>query len=191
MRKWEKNEIKKICGLVLKLNHIMYDPDEEKHKNKEDFINSNNDATNWNPDLNHLISNDPSTTTGLMNYSHVCGVVFDEYIKNENSMSQQKCNQRAYNELLYKKLLVNNKSFSFQNSLIKNEINNTNESNLIETKEYKKKKYQLLLIIKYYISPKESKSLFSIMKIKLRQTVIVKMNIIIYWMKIRLIKLLN
>ena len=39
-----KNEIKKICGLVLKLNHIMYDPDEEKHKNKEDFINSNNDA---------------------------------------------------------------------------------------------------------------------------------------------------
>ena len=157
-----KNEIKKICGLVLKLNHIMYDPDEEKHKNKEDFINSNNDATNWNPDLNHLISNDPSTTTGLMNYSHVCGVVFDEYIKNENSMSQQKCNQRAYNELLYKKLLVNNKSFSFQNSLIKNEINNTNESNLIETKEYKKKKISIIVNNKVLYKPKRiKKSIFN------------------------------
>ena len=157
-----KNEIKKICGLVLKLNHIMYDPDEEKHKNKEDFINSNNDTTNWNPDLNHLISNDPSATTGLLNYSHVCGVVFDEYIKNENSISQQKCNQRAYNELLYKKLLVNNKSFSFQNSLIKNEIINTNESNLIESKNYKKKKISIIVNNKVLYKPKRmKKSIFN------------------------------
>ena len=137
-----KNEIKNICGLILKLNHIMYDPDEEKHKNKEEFINSNiNDTTtNWNPDLNHLISNDPSTTMGLVNYSHVCGYVYDEYIKNENSISQKKSNLGAYNELLYKKLLVN-KSFSFQNSLIKNEINNLNsESNFLDEREETKKK---------------------------------------------------
>ena len=152
-----KNEIKKICGLVLKLNHIMYDPDEEKYKNKEDFINSNNDTTNWNPDLNHLISNDPSTTTGLLNYSHVCGVVFDEYIKNENSISQQKCNQRAYNELLYKKLLVNNKSFSFQNSLIKNDINNADDSNLIGAKENKRKKVSIIANNKVLYKPKRTK----------------------------------
>ena len=142
-----KNEIKNICGLILKLNHIMYDPDEEKHKNKEEFINSNiNDTTiNWNPDLNHLISNDPSTTMGLVNYSHVCGYVYDEYIKNENSISQKKINLGAYNELLYKKLLVN-KSFSFQNSLIKNEINNLNsESKFFDEKdEVKKKKISII-----------------------------------------------
>jgi hypothetical protein len=125
----------------------MYDPDEEKRKNKEEFINSNiNDTTiNWNPDLNHLISNDPSTTMGLVNYSHVCGYVYDEYIKNENSISQKKNNLGTYNELLYKKLLVN-KSFSFQNSLIKNEINNLNsESKIFDEKdEVKKKKISII-----------------------------------------------
>ena len=118
---------------------------------KEEFINSNiNDTTiNWNPDLNHLISNDPSTTMGLVNYSHVCGYVYDEYIKNENSISQKKNNLGAYNELLYKKLLVN-KSFSFQNSLIKNEINNLNsESNFLDEKEeVKKKKISIYYLIK-------------------------------------------
>ena len=149
-----KAEIKKICGLVLKLNNIMFDPDEEKHKNKEEFINSNiNDTSNWNPDLNCLISNDPSTTAGLMNYSHVCGYVYDEYLKNENSVTQQKNNQLAYNELLYKKLLVN-KSFSFQNSLIKNEIKNvTSESNLCEKPENRKKKVSIISNNKILFKP--------------------------------------
>ena len=148
-----KNEIKKICGLVLKLNLIMYDPDEDKYKNKEEFINSNNDTTNWNPDLNHLISNDPSTTAGLLNYSHVCGLVFDEYVKNENSISQQKNNQRSYNELLYKKLLANNKSISFQNSLIKNEMNVDSDSYLVEIPDGKKKKISILLNNKILYKP--------------------------------------
>ena len=155
-----KNEIKNICGLILKLNHIMYDPDEEKHKNKEEFINSNiNDTTiNWNPDLNHLISNDPSTTMGLVNYSHVCGYVYDEYIKNENSISQKKINLGAYNELLYKKLLVN-KSFSFQNSLIKNEINNLNsESKFFDEKdEVKKKKISIISNKRLLFRPSKNK----------------------------------
>ena len=166
-----KNEIKNICGLILKLNHIMCDPDGEKHKNKEEFINSNiNDTTtNWNPDLNHLISNDPSTTVGLIDYSHVCGYVYDEYIKkNENFDSQKKNNQRDYNELLYKKLLVN-KSFSFQNSLIKNEINNINSnSNLIDERADKKKKISIIAnkrpIFRPSKKPKNLKSLESQIK---------------------------
>ena len=149
-----KTEIKKICGLVLKLNNIMFDPDEEKHKNKEDFINSNiNDTSNWNPDLNYLISNDPSSTIGLMNYSHVCGYVYDEYIKNENSISQQKNNQLGYNELLYKKILVN-KSFSFQNSLIKSELKNIpSESKFIEKPENRKKKISIISNNKILFKP--------------------------------------
>jgi hypothetical protein len=91
----------------------MYDPDEENKKNKKDFIDSNiNDTTiNWNPDLNQLISNDPSTTAGLINFSNVCGYVYDEYMKNENSISQKKSNPRVYNELLQKKLLFKFRQF--------------------------------------------------------------------------------
>ena len=85
-----KEDIKKVCKLVLKLNNIMNDPDEDLQKNKEEFINSNiNEQTNWNPNLNTLISKDPSKTSGFLNYSHVCGFVFDEYVKNENSIQQQ------------------------------------------------------------------------------------------------------
>ena len=120
-----KADIKKVCGLVLKLNNIMNDPDDDKQKNKEEFINSNiNEQTNWNPNLNTLISKDPSKTSGFLNYSHVCGFVFDEFVKNENSIPPQKYNQRAYKELLNKKLLVNNKSFSFHKSLISFDKNN-------------------------------------------------------------------
>jgi len=138
-----KPEIKKICGLVLKLNLIMYDPDEEKYQNKEEFINSNiNDTTNWNQNFNPLISNDPSTSIGLINYSHVCGYIYDEYIKNENSISLQKNNQIAYNELLFKKILVN-KSFSLRNSLIKNK-NLDKKSNDDRIGENKKKKISII-----------------------------------------------
>ena len=149
-------EIKNICGLILKLNNIMYDPEEDKHKNKEEFINSHiNDTTNWNPDFNNLISNDPSTTVGFLNYSHVCGYVFDECIKNENSISQKKHNQ--YKELLYHKLLVNNNSFSFQNSLIKNELTNINsESNLVDERETKKKKISIIFNNKQFFKSRRS-----------------------------------
>ena len=137
-------EIKNICGLILKLNNIMYEPDEDKQKkNKEEFINSHiNDTTNWNPEFNNLISNDPSTTLGFLNYSNVCGYVFDECIKNENSISQNKHNQ--YKELFYRKILANN-SVSFQNSLNKNELTNINsESNLVDERETKKKKISII-----------------------------------------------
>ena len=138
-----KDDIKKVCKLVLKLNNIMNDPDEDIQKNKEEFINSNiNEQTNWNPNLNTLISKDPSKTSGFLNYSHVCGFVFDEYVKNENSIQQQKYNQRAYKELLNKKLLANNKSFSFQKSLIVNDKNNLNsQSKLMKIPEVRKKIY--------------------------------------------------
>ena len=166
-----KNEIKNICGLILKLNNIMNDPepDEIKIKNKNDFINSRiNDTTNWNPDLNHLISNDPSTTVGLLNYSHVCGYIYDEYIKNENSISQQKKNHRAYNELLYKRLLVN-KSFSFQNSLIKNELNNINsESNLVDDRQIKKKKISIISNKKILYKPSKFRKNSNIFENKIK-----------------------
>ena len=156
-----KPEIKKICGLVLKLNQIMYDPDEEKHQNKEEFINSNiNDTKNWNPDLNNLISNDPSTTIGLLNYSHVCGYIYDECIKNENSISLQKNNPLAYNELLIKKILVN-KSFSFQNSLIKNDvINLEKESDFNQKGHNKKKKISIIFNNKLLFKPSKKRKSF-------------------------------
>ena len=141
-----KEDIKKVCKLVLKLNNIMNDPDEDLQKNKEEFINSNiNEQTNWNPNLNTLISKDPSKTSGFLNYSHVCGFVFDEYVKNENSIQQQKYNQRAYKELLNKKLLANNKSFSFQKSLIVNDKNNLNsQSKLMKIPEVRKKNISII-----------------------------------------------
>ena len=140
-----KADIKKVCGLVLKLNNIMNDPDEDKQKNKEEFINSNiNDQTDWNPNLNTLISKDPSKTSGFLNYSHVCGFVFDEYIKNENSITQQKY-KRTYKELLNKKLLANNKSFSFQKSLITNDKNIlTSESKLVKIPEIRRKNISII-----------------------------------------------
>ena len=142
----EKDNLKKICGLVLKLNNIMNDPDEDKQKNKEEFINSNiNDQTNWNPNLNNLISKDPSMTAGLMNYSHVCGFVFDEYIKNENSIPQQKNNQRAYKELLNKKILLKNSSFSLYNNLNTNEKSIMNsQSKLEKIPEIKRKNISII-----------------------------------------------
>jgi hypothetical protein len=141
-----KGEIKKVCRLVLKLNNIMNDPDEDKQKNKEEFINSNiNDETNWNPNLNTLISKDPSKTSGFLNYSHICGFVFDEYIKNENSIPQQKYNKRTYKELLNKKLLVNNKSFSYTKSLITNDKNNlSSNSKLMKIPEIRKKNISII-----------------------------------------------
>ena len=141
-----KADIKKVCGLVLKLNNIMNDPDEEKQKNKEEFINSNiNDQTNWNPNLNTLISKDPSKTSGFLNYSHVCGFVFDEYIKNENSVLPQKNNKGAYKEILNKKLLVNNKSFSYKKSLITIDKNNiSSNSKLMKIPEIRKKNISII-----------------------------------------------
>ena len=143
----EKADIKKVCGLVLKLNNIMSDPDENKQKNKEEFINSNiNDQTNWNPNLNNLISKDPSMTAGLLNYSHLWGFVFDEYIKNENSIPQQKYNQRAYKELLNKKLLANNRSFSIHNTLNTNEKSKINsKSKLVKIPEIKRKNISIIV----------------------------------------------
>ena len=142
----EKDDIKKVCRLVLKLNRIMNNPEEDKQKNKEEFINSNiNDQTNWNPNLNTLISKDLSKTSGFLNYSQVCGFVFDEFIKNENSISQQKYNQRAYKEILNKKLLANNKSFSFQKPLITNDRNNiSSESKLKKIPEIKRKNISII-----------------------------------------------
>ena len=137
----EKDDIKKVCRLVLKLNKIMSNPEEDKQKNKEEFINSNiNDQTNWNPNLNTLISKDLSKTSGFLNYSQVCGFVFDEYIKNENSVPQQK-----YKEIFNKKILVNNKSFSFQKSLITNDRNNiSSESKLMKIPERKEKNIAII-----------------------------------------------
>ena len=137
----EKDDIKKVCRLVLKLNKIMSNPEEDKQKNKEEFINSNiNDQTNWNPNLNTLISKDLSKTSGFLNYSQVCGFVFDEYIKNENSVPQQK-----YKEIFNKKILVNNKSFSFQRSLITNDRNNiSSESKLMKIPERKEKNIAII-----------------------------------------------
>ena len=159
-----KTEIKNICYLILKLNN-MYDPDEENKKNKKDFIDSNiNDTTiNWNPDLNQLISNDPSTTAGLINFSNVCGYVYDEYMKNENSISQKKSNPRVYNELLQKKLLFN-KSFSFQNSLIKNEINTNliSDTKFIEKPENKRKKISII---------SNNKTIFKPINLKLKKSI--------------------
>ena len=141
-----KADIKKVCGLVLKLNNIMNDPDDDKQKNKEEFINSNiNEQTNWNPNLNTLISKDPSKTSGFLNYSHVCGFVFDEFVKNENSIPPQKYNQRAYKELLNKKLLVNNKSFSFHKSLISFDKNNlSTNSKLVKIPEIRRKNISII-----------------------------------------------
>ena len=135
-----KADIKKVCRLVLKLNNIMNDPDEDKQKNKEEFINSYiNNQTNWNPNLNTLISKDPSKTSGFLNYSHVCGFVFDEYIKNENYISQQKYNKRTYKEILNKKLLANNKS------LIINDRNNiSSRTKLKKIPEIKKKNISII-----------------------------------------------
>ena len=142
----EKDDIKKVCRLVLKLNKIMNNSEEDKKKNKEEFINSNiNDQTNWNPNLNTLISKDLSKTSGFLNYSQVCSFVFDEYVKNENTVPQQKYNQRAYKEILNKKLLANNKSFSFQKSLITNDRNNiSSETKLKKIPEIKRKNISII-----------------------------------------------
>ena len=136
-----KEDIKEVCGLVIKLNNIMIDPDKDKQKNKEEFINSNiYIQKDWNRNLNTLISKDPSKTSGILNYSHVAEFVFDEYFKNEKSILPQKQNRRAYKELLNKKLLVNSRSFSYQKSLITNDRNNSSSlSKLKKIPEIRKK----------------------------------------------------